>query len=208
MQARPAEAESYIDQVNIRRVRDRELVIPVVVGSVAFYLGKKATDTFTHRWTVFLRAPDNSDLSHIIQKVTFQLHHSFTEANREISTQPFQVTENGWGEFTVGVKVSFTADAKLPDVDLFHPLKLYGDEKSAEQGLPVVSETYDELVLVDPTWEVWQRCSGVQPKPAPYADWMAHVLHHSGDTELQKVLAARQRIALMTHALKVQGAAV
>lgn len=141
--------------------------------------------------------------------MTFQLHHSFTEANREISTQPFQVTENGWGEFTVGVKVSFTADAKaspapaqfepgtlishvsfhihemncsrasqLPDVDLFHPLKLYGDEKSAEQGLPVVSETYDELVLVDPTWEVWQRCSGVQPKPAPYADWMAHVLHH------------------------------
>ena len=38
-----------------RRVRGVELVLPVVLGSCAFPLGKKATDAETHKWTVYVR---------------------------------------------------------------------------------------------------------------------------------------------------------
>lgn len=141
-------------QHSVRRVRNREIVLPLVLGTVAHYLGKKATETNSHRWTVYLRALDNTDLSHIISKVpaspslpallpwshdsslarhassrrpriadspppcphpqvTFQLHHSFENANREITSQPFEVTEHGWGEFAIGIKVSFTPDAQV-----------------------------------------------------------------------------------------------
>ena len=69
--------------------------VPIAYGSVAWWLGKKARPRFcaanivyasaywnyclivqpvlqedynTHRWTVYLRGPNNEDLSHIISK--------------------------------------------------------------------------------------------------------------------------------------------
>lgn len=67
---------------------------------------------------------------------------------------------------------------QLPDVDLFHRLKLYGDDKAAEEGAPVVSETYDELVISEPTWVLWERVCTLQKKPAPHSDVLPLTLHH------------------------------
>ena len=58
----------------MRRVRNREIVIPVVVGTVAHLIPdaekeQEPENPNTHRWTVYLRAPDNSDLTWVIQKV-------------------------------------------------------------------------------------------------------------------------------------------
>ena len=201
-------------------------------------------------------------------QVTFQLHHSFDNPNRDTITQPFEVSEAGWGEFTVGVRLTFRTDARIPDVDLFHPLKLYGDTTTTTtttttgSGIPVdhhhnnktpgsgpspgsgpnqnnnnnnnnnnngggggggtnnnnpspsppppgvvVSESYDEFVLSEPAWLLWEKYNAHAPflKAAPEsATTTPFVGAHAPDRELQAVLDARQRVALMTHAIKTQ----
>lgn len=79
--------------------------LPFVYGSVAFYLGNKADEYNTHKWTLFLRGPNNEDLSACIAKVVFQLHPSFAEPVRELTQPPFEVTERGWGEFEAQIRI-------------------------------------------------------------------------------------------------------
>jgi hypothetical protein len=45
-----------------------------------------------------------------------------------IEKPPFEVTETGWGEFNVGMRIIFT-DPTLPHMDIIHPLKLYPPSK-------------------------------------------------------------------------------
>lgn len=108
-----------------RRVRGVELVLPVVLGSCAFPLGKKATDAETHKWTVYVRGatpkkassagqpgqPSSSttsenekaiaaageDISDIVSKVVFNLHPTFHNPTREVPEPPFELSEMGWG---------------------------------------------------------------------------------------------------------------
>ena len=81
--------------------------LPIVYGSVAFYLGKKADENNTHQWTLYLRGPNNEDLSGCIEKVVFQLHASFTQPLREITSPPYEVTERGWGEFEAQIRITW-----------------------------------------------------------------------------------------------------
>lgn len=39
-------------------------------------------DGFTHDWTVFVRGPDGCDIANFIEKVVFNLHHSFVNYKR------------------------------------------------------------------------------------------------------------------------------
>lgn len=79
--------------------------LPFVYGSVAVYLGNKADDYNTHKWTLYLRGANNEDLSSCIAKVVFQLHPSFAQPVRELSVPPFEVTEQGWGEFEAQIRI-------------------------------------------------------------------------------------------------------
>jgi transcription initiation factor IIF auxiliary subunit len=68
--------------------------LPIVYGSIAFYLGKQAADECTHRWTLYVRGPNgDEDLSCVIRKVIFQLHPSFPHPIREVTSPPFELTE-------------------------------------------------------------------------------------------------------------------
>lgn len=79
--------------------------LPFVYGSVAFFLGTKADEYNTHKWTLYLRGPNNEDLSVCIAKVVFQLHPSFAQPVRELTAPPFEVTESGWGEFDAQIRI-------------------------------------------------------------------------------------------------------
>jgi hypothetical protein len=46
-------------------------------------------------------APCTQDPGLYIKRVVFQLHPSFNPATRVIEKAPFEVTEQGWGEFEV-----------------------------------------------------------------------------------------------------------
>ena len=87
------------------RLANTTICLPIVYGSTAFFLGKKADEYHTHKWTCYLRGPNGEDLSVCIQKVVFQLHPSFTQPVRELVEPPFEVTERGWGEFEAQIRI-------------------------------------------------------------------------------------------------------
>lgn len=73
----------------VTRLEKTTACLPIVYGSVAFYLGKKADEYQTHQWTLYLRGPNgDEDLSPVISKVVFQLHASFAQPTRELSEPP------------------------------------------------------------------------------------------------------------------------
>jgi YEATS domain-containing protein 4 len=87
------------------RLENCTACLPIVTGSVAFYLGKKADEYQTHQWTLYLRGPRNEDLSTVASKVVFQLHASFAQPVRELTEAPYEVTERGWGEFEAQIRI-------------------------------------------------------------------------------------------------------
>ena len=64
-------------------------------------------------------------------------------------------------------------------MDLLHPLKLHADPRDESPG-PVVSETYDEFVISEPTWVVWEKYNAQQPftKPAPKSTSQPYFMYH------------------------------
>ena len=110
------ERATFVDDRGITRVRDAEYVLPVCVGTVGFWLGKKASEEKSHRWTVYVRGARGLDISHAIDRVTFRLHPSFTNPERVLSAPPFELTETGWGEFDIGVVLHFRPDAQSDGV--------------------------------------------------------------------------------------------
>lgn len=83
---------------------------------------------------VYIRGVNGEDLSTFIKSVTFTLHQSFRQNQRSISKKlssflaidhfPFEVREQGWGEFEIAICVEFKNDAELP-ITFNHPLKLH-----------------------------------------------------------------------------------
>ena len=65
----------------------------------------QASEYQSHRWTVYMRSPTGEDLSHVLKKVTFVLHESFTDAHRDVAFPPYELTETGWGEFDIVIKL-------------------------------------------------------------------------------------------------------
>ncbi|GMJ04857.1 hypothetical protein HRI_004154900 [Hibiscus trionum] len=56
-----------------KRVKDIELCVPIVNGTIAFYLGK-ASKSQSQKWTVYVRGAANEVLGAVIKHVVFQLH--------------------------------------------------------------------------------------------------------------------------------------
>ncbi|KDN44910.1 yeats-domain-containing protein [Tilletiaria anomala UBC 951] len=65
------------------------------------------------------------DISYFIKRVQFKLHETYAQATRNIDKPPFQVTETGWGEFEIQIKVFFIPEANEKPVTFFHHLKLH-----------------------------------------------------------------------------------
>lgn len=139
------------------------IACPVIYGSYAYHLGKKvpggpvygADGAATHRWTLFIRGPNNEDMSTFVSKVAFSLHDSFADPVRVLTEAPFEVTEVGWGEFGAKIRVFFRDPAELP-VDFTHLIRLHatgpqGANTQPNTKKPVVSEQYDEILFKNPS---------------------------------------------------------
>lgn len=91
------------------------MVKPVVIGNIAKYFGRKREeDGHTHQWTVYLKPYLNEDYSAFIKRVHFKLHDSYANPNRVITKPPYEVTETGWGEFDVVIKIHFNDPVERP----------------------------------------------------------------------------------------------
>jgi len=65
---------------------------------------------------------------------------------------PFEVSETGWGEFQIQIKVLFQDPNQRP-LNLVHHLKLYPSEDLGElkTSKSVISEHYDEVLFEPPS---------------------------------------------------------
>lgn len=125
----------------------------------------------------------NEDLSVYVKKVHFKLHESYANPNRILTKPPYEVTETGWGEFEVVIKIYFHDSTERP-VTMYHILKLFQSPVVGEtitstidpkRGL--VSESYDEIVFQEPTQLMQHYLTNMQP--VTNGSWR----HHDTDCE-------------------------
>ncbi|XP_035002889.2 YEATS domain-containing protein 4 isoform X1 [Hippoglossus stenolepis] len=133
------------------RVKGVTIVKPIVFGNVARYFGKKREeDGHTHQWSVYVKPYRNEDMSAYVKKIQFKLHESYGNPLRVVTKPPYEITETGWGEFEIIIKIFFI-DPNERAVTLYHLLKLFQSDSSAMPKKTVVSEFYDEMIFQDPT---------------------------------------------------------
>lgn len=180
------------------RVRVRGLTIyrPIIYGNTAEVLSPEERAAsphpdHTHRWTVAVRSaaskPNSDivggadDISHFIKRVTFKLHDTYAVPNRNVDKPPFEVTETGWGEFEVQLRINFVQESGEKAITFYHHLKLHpwtavgagepeipAPEVAAKAG-PVHSWQYDEVVFSDPFQSFLNVLTQHPPTPLPKA---------------------------------------
>ncbi|WVQ74201.1 hypothetical protein IAR50_003795 [Cryptococcus sp. DSM 104548] len=183
------------------RIRGIHVHRPVIYGSHARLLTEAerqlAPPGHTHRWTVFINSaasppPSDTedidylpggadDMSYFIKKVTFKLHETYATPNRVIDKPPFKVSETGWGEFTVALRVQFINESLEKPLNFTHSIKLH--HMGQPMDLPVVTAAPSESVPEGSVaGEVKEEAEGVKmeldtpaetpaatPAPAPAA---------------------------------------
>ncbi|XP_048664253.1 YEATS domain-containing protein 4 [Marmota marmota marmota] len=97
------------------RVKGVTIVKPIVYGNVARYFGKKREeDGHTHQWTVYVKPYRNEDMSAYVKKIQFKLHESYGNPLRVVTKPPYEITETGWGEFEIIIKIFFIDPNERP----------------------------------------------------------------------------------------------
>jgi YEATS domain-containing protein 4 len=241
--------------MSVREIEDaaRAVYVPFVCGTISWWLGRGKSGSgnaaeHSHKWTVFVRGPDNRDITYAVAKVVFTLHSSFQNHIRgergeeregegadgqcscmhrvgrlrflsdrrragpsvsiralahppprahpaEMTAPPFEVSETGWGEFEIGIKI-YLRDPAAEPISLVHMLRLYPlGPPSTER--PVISETYDEVVFNTLPADAAARAAllagpGPDPPAYPYQEWLTSF---DAEAELAVLQAARQYVA-------------
>ena len=100
----------------------------------------------------------------------FKLHETYPEALRTVDAPPFEVTETGWGEFEVQIKLSFVPEANEKPATLWHGLKLhpYGpDAESQRERKEIISQNYEEIIFNEPSEALFGILTSGPPAPQP-----------------------------------------
>ncbi|XP_074278166.1 transcription initiation factor TFIID subunit 14b-like [Silene latifolia] len=145
--------DQKMKKVSNKKLKDCEVSIPIAYGNIAFWLGKKASEYQSHRWTVYVRGATNEDLGVVVKRAVFQLHSSFNNPTRVVEYPPFELSECGWGEFEIAITLYFHNDVCDKPLSLYHHLKLYPEDDSGPLSTkkPVVVESYDEVIFSEPS---------------------------------------------------------
>jgi YEATS domain-containing protein 4 len=138
---------------------------PSVIGSEAWALPplghpdrpKGIPDDHTKRWTIYVRQPDGDPaLTTWLNKVSFKIFNTYENPLRMCESPPFEVTETGWGGFSIDIRLHFQpiSGEKAQYRQHFLQLEKYGDEKmQAEQERTgcVRSEFLEVVQFNEPT---------------------------------------------------------
>jgi YEATS domain-containing protein 4 len=60
-------------------------------------------------------------MSTYVKKVHFKLHESYNNPNRIVTKPPYELTETGWGEFEIMIKIYFHDPNERPVSKHFTP---------------------------------------------------------------------------------------
>lgn len=99
----------------------------------------------------------------------FKLHETYTNSLRTVEAPPFEVTETGWGEFEVQIKLYFVPEANEKAQTLWHGLKLhpYGPdaEGQRERRDAIISQNYEEVVFNEPVEPFYELLTSGPAQP-------------------------------------------
>mmetsp|Transcript_53095 Transcript_53095/g.126329 ORF Transcript_53095/g.126329 Transcript_53095/m.126329 type:complete len:240 (+) Transcript_53095:24-743(+) len=188
-------------------LKDKEgfVTVPFAYGSIAFWQGKRAGEFQTHKWHIYLRGANNEDLTPLIERVIFQLHPSFNNPTRVIDQAPFHVSELGWGEFEVIIRVFFR-DGPETGIELRHHLALFPKTGEPSMKRPVVAERHDEFVFNQPTDQLLSHIHLVNSRLVNAGPAWAQIEPHFSPVneheELLRIQAAQQRVHAEAQMLK------
>jgi YEATS domain-containing protein 4 len=131
----------------------------IIIGTYAFAKhGETSSSTpSSFRWTILVRSgeSDDEDLSDYIRRIEFNLHSTFAQPRRVVEIPPFQVEEQGWGEFEIHARIYFQDMNERP-LEVKHWLKLRPDEDDKEAAKidyskdPLVHEQFEEILFYSP----------------------------------------------------------
>jgi YEATS domain-containing protein 4 len=141
-------------------------------------------------------------------QVTFELHSSFENPLRDVTNPPYELTESGWGEFDIVIRLHFTEDAAEPPFELYHHLQLGLDAQGNPQKKPHLYEIFEEIVMWEPTEAFYQRVVRHTPVPAPPSQLAQYFGKLDPAADYARVQNARKRLAPATAHLKAQLAAL
>lgn len=157
-----------------RRIRGIAIHRPIVYGSVATVIPvaeRIVNPDHNMRWTIAVRSatspePDSpilkqrvisediiggcDDLSYFVKKVSFKLHDSYPNPLRVVDKPPFELSETGWGEFIIYIKIYFVSESGEKAIQLQHGLKLHDWTPDPNFSIPQV---WLEPKAEEPTFE-------------------------------------------------------
>lgn len=143
-----------------KRIKTISVSRPVVYGNTAKKMGDvrpaNAPVEHTHVWTIFLRGLENEDVSYYIKQVVFKLHDTYPNPTRIVTAPPFELTETGWGEFDIGIKIHFVDAANEKVLNFYHRLRLHPYDMSKPSQEEIESVFYDEIVFNEPNERFFQ----------------------------------------------------
>ena len=112
-------------------LKQKAIHVTIEIGHKAWNLRERIYD-YTHKWNIFVRSgEDNQHFDKLVQKVVFNLHETFDNPTRVLTTPPFCVKENGYGEFELPIDIYFHGSSekyslnyflKLPPLNTTQPL--------------------------------------------------------------------------------------
>ncbi|KAJ7384561.1 Protein AF-9 [Desmophyllum pertusum] len=119
--------------------------VKIELGHTASVKKNPSPEGFTHDWVVFVRGPENCDISNFVEKVVFYLHESFTKPKRD---PPYRVEEQGYGSFFLPVEVYFKNKEEPRKLKFDYDLVL-----PALGSLPIDNIRSEALTFTNPTEE-------------------------------------------------------
>ncbi|KAI9780788.1 MAG: NuA4 histone H4 acetyltransferase complex and the SWR1 complex subunit [Peltula sp. TS41687] len=159
---------------NHKRVKGVSVFRPFVFGNIARPIDPNKRPEgvpadHSHQWTVWVKGVDDEDISYWLKKVQFKLHDTYPNCLRTIEEPPFEVTETGWGEFELTIKLYFVPESGEKPQTLWHTLKIHPYGPDAEQQRAerraIISQNYEEIIFNEPVEAFYDMLTGAPDKP-------------------------------------------
>ncbi|KAF2155751.1 yeats-domain-containing protein [Myriangium duriaei CBS 260.36] len=154
-----------------KRVKNTRVSRSFIIGNEAWTLDAKnhpgpIPDGHTKGWRVYVRPlPGGPDLTTWLKKVQFKLHHTYADASRTVEAPPFEVTETGYGEFEIELRLYFDSSSGEKAQYRFHRLRLeqFGEDSQVRVQKDtnlVTAETCEIVEFNEPSNDFWAKLTG------------------------------------------------
>jgi YEATS domain-containing protein 4 len=151
-----------------KRLKSLKLSRHFLIGNTAVQLPHPSfpnpPEGHSKGWKVYVRPlPNGPDISTWLKKVQFKLHHTYADASRTIEAPgPFEISETGYGEFGVEIRLYFPPESgeKAQYREHYLVLGQYGSEEQQERQKRenfIVAERVETIEFNEPTADFFKN---------------------------------------------------